>query len=430
MPSPAERDFGGRSVLGPFLFGALIHITIYFTYLLPFGSPPILAVLACLYVIYRYLAEQRTLDRGLVILFVAWLGLIVWAVLYRLFLTGELGSCYRVASYYFSGFLLIIATVCVVRGDERRLTSLLLGLNVIALIGLAISFLNYYTSFFLGIDFLVDLKREGSLAQFHRSRMMGTVGNPNNFAIMVLVSYAVLLAYLAERMEWKKTALFVLCAIALIFASSRGVLIGAALIFVLACWVALKHRNFFAFSLLLLLPTALSLILLVLGSDVARIDQLIDRIQGQEGAASIDIRFEIWAQYLNAFFENPSILLLGNGLNNYPVESPAENAYIKLINEFGLPVTMILVALVTKLAFELGRHWQTSVTSRMGFFLIVSLMLANISNEFIDGRSFWLALGIAYACLLIQKTQTSLMSSPDGAREAGSGPAPVPSDKL
>ena len=412
MPSPDERKFGESNILGPFLFGALINITIYFTYLLPFGSPPILAVLACFYVIYRYFDDQRTLDRGLVIFFVAWLGLIIWGVLYRVFLTGELGASYRIASYYFSGFLLIIATVCVVQGDERRLTSLLLGLNVVAFIGLAISFLNYYTSFFLGIDFLVDLKREGSLAQFHRSRMMGTVGNPNNFAIMVLVSYAVLLAYLAERMEWKKTALFVLCAIALIFASSRGVLIGAALIFGLACWVAIKYRNFFAFSLLFLLPTALSIILLVSGSDVARIDQLLDRIQGQEGGASIDIRFKIWSQYIDVFLDNPSILLLGNGLNNYLVEFPPENAYIKLVNEFGLPVTMILVALVMKLAYELGRSWHSSVTSRIGFFLLISIMLANISNEFIDGRSFWLALGIAYTCLLMQKAQTPITSRP------------------
>lgn len=399
-----------------FVFGMVIHVTIFFAYLMPFGSPPIVAAAICATVILWQVYKHKAINKDLAALFLLWFALVLWAVLYRVVLTGDFDASYRVANYYLSGFLLVLAIAHLVQVDEARLMSLLQGLIVVAVIGVVISFANYYAAFFLGIDFLVDLKREGTLAQFHRSRMMGTVGNPNNFAVIVLIPYAVVLAFLTERIKWRTSIVFILMAAALVFASSRGVIFGAAVLCMMALWASRLHSNLFSLAALLMAPLVLSLFALALGSEAARIDQLLDRIRGAEGMASVDVRFEVWRQYLTVFAEQPRILLLGNGINNYLVDHPPENAYIKLVNEFGLPLTLAILVVIAKLTWELGKGWKESVFSRMGLFLVVSLMAANVSNEFIDGRSFWLGLGIAYSCLLLDRARGGALAS---ARRAG-----------
>lgn len=390
----------------PFIFGFVIHITIFFGYLMPFGLSPALAVFACFIVIGMQIYISGSLDKRILIFLLAVSVLVTWGILNRVILTSSIGNTlYRTANYYLTGVLLILATVHVVKYDENRLASFLNGLLVVAVIAILIAFVNYFTSLFMGIDFLIDLKRPDSIAQYHRSRMMGTFGNPNNFAAALLVPFIIILTRMIESLNFKGTIIFTLCFAAIVFASSRGIILAVFAMFPFAVWKAREKKNFSKFVLLLITPFVLSTLLLLMGDHVERIAQLLDRIFAGEGKVSVYHRFNIWTDYAHAFMQNPRILIIGNGLDSFPVDHPPESGYLKLINEFGILSTLVLVSMPVVICANIVKKQSQSFVTRLVFYLIVSSMIANLTNEFIDCRSFWLAMAISYTCWQMSRHQ-------------------------
>jgi hypothetical protein len=160
------------------------------------------------------------------------------------------------------------------------------------------------------------------------SYAVGLFTHPNNFAIYLFSGLMILMPWPLHRRRWLKWALIVLVALSLYWSFAKASLI--VMVAALIWYILLRLINN---GVLLLIVTAT---LLVTGS-VATL--LLLRILPEGVLSTLYWRFGLWAIGLQMVWEQPVILLFGNGLDHFistAYYGQPHNVYFYMLLQYGL----------------------------------------------------------------------------------------------
>ncbi|WP_081858075.1 O-antigen ligase [Thiomonas sp. FB-Cd] len=209
------------------------------------------------------------------------------------------------------------------------------------------------------------------LSTIEKSRLLGPVGQPNEFAAQLIYAFAPFLAYGAYYFpRWKSLRLapvFLIGLKVLLGAFSRGAYLAFAMELMSVSFV--KSKKFFLFVLLVLGSIYFFLPQYVPASLRARVEQTYeDHTQGAEIDKSADSRFILWDAAIQMTEDNP---ILGKGFDQFHRLVPSyvsgyydgvtggatdnQNMFLYAASNMGVPSLLTLLALIFALAW---RGWK------------------------------------------------------------------------
>ena len=208
-------------------------------------------------------------------------------------------------------------------------------------------------------------------ASIEKSRLLGPVGQPNDFAAQVVYAFAPLLAYGAYYFpRWKSLRLapFVLVGLRVLLAAfSRGAYLAFAMELMTLSFV--KSKKFFLLVLVVLASIYFFIPELVPNSMKARVEQTYtDRTPGAEIDKSADSRFILWDAAITMSLESP---ILGKGFDQFSSLVPRyvpgydsgvtggatdnQNMFLYAASNMGIPSLLTLLAILLALVW---RGWR------------------------------------------------------------------------
>ena len=235
-----------------------------------------------------------------------------------------------------------------------------------------------------------------------QNRYSAPGGGPNIFVrVMIVGALASLSRYrLTRRLWW---LLFVpFFAVGALLSGSRGGLLSAAVVFLLAGVPVFRRLGLrWALLCLVAVPIASVAVLDVLSRGTAVVQLLRDRYLTQTlGAHYGSGRDTIAQQALALFLQHP---WLGAGLDGYyasqlvgPRFEYPHNLVLATMAETGLAGAALLVAALLSLIISASRRWPISDNAL--FFLVAGVYLffaSMFSGDYYDSRMMWLFLGLA-----------------------------------
>ncbi|SBP86794.1 O-antigen ligase family protein [Thiomonas delicata] len=207
-------------------------------------------------------------------------------------------------------------------------------------------------------------------ASIEKSRLLGPVGQPNDFAAQVIYAFAPILAYGAYYFpRWKSLRLAPLVLVGLrvlLAAFSRGAYLAFAMELMTLSFV--KSKKFLVLVLLVLGTIYFFIPELVPNSMKARVEQTYtDRTPGAEIDKSADSRLILWNAAITMSLESP---LLGKGFDQFSSLVPSyvsgyysgvtggatdnQNMFLYAASNMGIPSLLTLLAILAALVW---RSW-------------------------------------------------------------------------
>lgn len=353
--------------------GFLISFLTCFAYFLPFGIPPLFTFIISVYSLY--LLEKKSIYSfykiiPFFILFCYFLFSLIWE--------NNIIDLVFALTPYVNGILCFWLVQAVVKKNQQN--CFFNGFLLAGYLCIIVSVLHFFVAHLLNFDFLVEYKRQSSLAQYHRSRMMGTAGNPNQIAFWMYV-FCLISIQKNKSIRVFKSGIFFL---GILLANSRGVIVAT----LIALFQNFKKRlltNSFAVCIIFVMLFCLIVFFKQAEPD-SRLHSMFMRIAGFEEISSLLLRFEIWSDVYKKFTLRPYGLIFGYGLANNEFII-TENSYIKILSQFGIfGFILIFIFLFAN---------KKNIYKNSFYFL--SLIIACSVNEFIDNRLFYILLGFLCA---------------------------------
>ena len=207
-------------------------------------------------------------------------------------------------------------------------------------------------------------------ASIEKSRLLGPVGQPNDFAAQVIYAFAPILAYGAYYFpRWKSLRLAPLVLVGLrvlLAAFSRGAYLAFAMELMTLSFV--KSKKFLVLVLLVLGTIYFFIPALVPNSMKTRVEQTYtDRTPGAEIDKSADSRIILWDAAITMSLESP---ILGKGFDQFSSLVPNyvsgyysgvtggatdnQNMFLYAASNMGIPSLLTLLAILTALVW---RSW-------------------------------------------------------------------------
>jgi O-antigen ligase len=269
-----------------------------------------------------------------------------------------------------------------------------------------------------------------------KSRLLGPVGQPNDFAALMIYSLAPFLAYGAYYFpRWRSIRLAPVALIGLkvlLAAFSRGAYLAFAMELMTLSFV--KSKKFFVLVLVVLATIYFFIPALVPNSMKARVAQTYqDHTVGSEIDKSADSRIILWQAAITMTEESP---ILGKGFDQFHSLVPTyvsgyydgvtggatdnQNMFLYTASNMGLPSLITLLAILFSVVFHGWRIYRKSthdfdriiglgaVTMVAGL-VGVNMFGTHVTDTAVDGF-FWVYLA-AMAHLMKNTTQQPMVSS-------------------
>jgi len=234
-------------------------------------------------------------------------------------------------------------------------------------------------------------------------------GNVGDLGLAMTVVWGIAWAWLVGKVENKKVVrgflivCFIFFFLAIVFSGSRGALVGAAAIVMVALAKSPKRVGAAFLAIFFLL----SLWLIVPGASKQRFQAAWNWRTDPDSAS----RITFWEIGLDIFEHNP---VLGVGPNNYPNVNPlhraAHSMYIQALSETGLAGTFSFLAMLVlffrqnartrKLALETDAAGRRSFAYCLAFGLdlgMVGLLISGIFLSVLYYPHLWILLGLSVA---------------------------------
>ncbi|WP_288126599.1 O-antigen ligase family protein, partial [Thiomonas sp.] len=253
------------------------------------------------------------------------------------------------------------------------------------------------------------------LSSIEKSRLLGPVGQPNDFAAQIIYSFAPILAfgaYYFPRMKSLRLAPILLIGFkVLLGAFSRGAYLAFAMELISLSFI--KSKKFFVFITLSLASIYFFIPSLVPNSMKARVAQTYeDRAPGTDIDKSAESRIILWDAAIKMTIDSP---IFGMGFDQFQRLSPQytaepvqatdnQNMFLYAASNMGLPGLIIFLALIFSLAWRSWKLYRKStididrVIGLGGVTMIAGLIGVNmfgthVIDTAVDGF-FWVYLAV------------------------------------
>lgn len=218
-------------------------------------------------------------------------------------------------------------------------------------------------------------------------RASGFLGNPNYFAYSMFINMIFLYCYrrLFKRVFFITAYMIILFSI--IFSFSRGVS-AAAVIFTLFNVSNIIKLRYLPF---IIIPAVYFIYTSILESDILlnTISYRVDNLLYGGGSG----RSDIWLRGLDYIALNKNALMLGVGVNNFAsfslsldLNNTVHNSFLRILFEGGLIVFCSFLFFI----FNVIRYVSFKVNSFHLFVILLSLVGAWLSNDFLLNKETWL----------------------------------------
>jgi O-antigen ligase len=243
----------------------------------------------------------------------------------------------------------------------------------------------------------IGIKEEGV-------RIAGFTGNPNEFAVYLVVSICFLLyCFSMTRNLILRILIMILigCSIAsIVFTLSRT---GVLTLVVVTATYAVRFKGFKFTSILLLLAIGLGLIFFLKFAP----DFIYNRLIGvtfHEKDVSTENRVTIIKKSIDLFLEHPNILITGVGLDNFPKVAwhhrDAHNTFLQMLAETGL-IGFAFFSLLTYRSYRDVWHGIKLKQVELQLFCLASfaaftvILLAGLVGTLTYNKHLWLLFALA-----------------------------------
>ncbi|WP_157860754.1 O-antigen ligase family protein [Bacillus sp. LL01] len=232
------------------------------------------------------------------------------------------------------------------------------------------------------------------------ARTSGFIGNPNYYAVTLLVCIGFILSlFYTSQVKSKFYYLAnTLVIIDLMLTFSRGAILALFIMVVVYFLIYLRPRikKGWIIKSLLIMPFIIYVLLKVMKTNLfERIyNNFAFRVEDAlEGSGAS--RYIIWEDALNLFYSSNSYILFGVGGNNFIAmhEHNLHNNYLKALIESGMIGFMFLIIFLVVLILKTINVKNLKVNSPF-FFILIGFLVFSLSNDMFIVHEFWVIVAL------------------------------------
>lgn len=210
-----------------------------------------------------------------------------------------------------------------------------------------------------------------------RTRLYGTMGNPNENSVLLLVFLAYFISlYYYQKKNWQ--FIFIgISIVMLIFTESRTAFVGMVGMFAALLFKKHTKRGIVVIAITIFLALS-GIIAVVQNVELKNLNQLFT--QNPAEINSLVVRYEIWGNLIDLWREKP-VLGWGPYLNYFKINNiDPDSEYILFLFSYGIVGALLLLLIYVVPIFSLWQKKKTVGLSLIGVILPIGLAACSLTN--------------------------------------------------